>query len=199
MEPTCSSYGWTEGLACQICSYVMQPQRRIDKLPHTPQTLPAVPPTCTTPGLTEGSVCSVCGEVITAQEEIPALGHIPGKAAKEFNQETLELDANGKLIHDEWHHPYCYAMVTRCTACGEILDIQYYDHVDGTEIAKVLSMADACQRVNVSCGDCGKLVRWYITSHRPGAPAEELDGEENPIITVKCTVCGYLLSSKPKE
>ncbi len=199
VEPTCSSYGWTEGLACQVCSYIMQPQRRIDKLPHTPETLPAVPPTCTTPGLTEGSVCSVCGEVITAQEEIPVLAHTPGTAVKEFNQEIPALDANGNLIQDERHHPYCYAMVTRCADCGEVLDIQYYDHVNGTETAEVLATADACQRINVSCGDCGKLIRWYITSHQPGTPAEEPDGEGNLIVTIKCIVCSYLLSSKPKE
>ena len=197
VKPTCSSFGWTEGIACQICSHVMVPQRKIPKLPHTPVVLPAVAPTCTKTGLTEGSVCSVCGEIVKAQAVIPATGHTPGPQVKEFNTEAPELDAAGNLLKDETHHPYCYALVSRCTQCGEICDIQYCAHTNGATTFSSVSTEDACQKAQVHCADCSHVIRWYITSHE-AAPAVEILDEENVAWTViKCSKCGFLISKNP--
>ena len=64
VAPTCSSYGYTEGKKCSSCDAVLVPVQRIDKLPHTPKTLPA------TDTKTEGKQCSVCYEILVKQEWI---------------------------------------------------------------------------------------------------------------------------------
>ena len=66
-----------EGLKIRVCKNDVSHIERetIEKLPHTPVTLEAVPATCTEPGLTEGSKCSVCGEILVARQEVKALGH----------------------------------------------------------------------------------------------------------------------------
>ena len=102
-------------------------------------------------------------------------------------------------MKDEQHHPYCYAMATRCTACNEIIEIQYFDHVDGTHTPKDVATVDVCRRVEVSCAECAHVIRWYNTSHTPADPVEELDESGNPVIITRCAACGCLISSKPRE
>lgn len=85
IQATCSSVGNREHYRCADCGKLFSDSSgtseltaadvTIDKLPHTPQTIPAVPATCEQSGMTEGSKCSVCQEVITAQTTIPALNH----------------------------------------------------------------------------------------------------------------------------
>ena len=82
---TCVSAGNKEHYRCTDCGKLFDDSSgtseltaanvTIAKLPHTPETIPAVPATCEQSGMTEGSKCSVCQEVITAQTTIPALGH----------------------------------------------------------------------------------------------------------------------------
>ena len=86
---TCVSAGHIEHYRCTDCSKLFSDSSgtreltaadvTIDKLPHTPETIPAVPATCEQSGMTEGSKCSVCQEVIAAQTTIPALGHDWGR------------------------------------------------------------------------------------------------------------------------
>lgn len=64
IAPTCKDYGYTEGKKCASCDAVLVPVQRIDKLPHTPKTLPA------TDTKTEGKQCSVCYEILVKQEWI---------------------------------------------------------------------------------------------------------------------------------
>ena len=64
IDPTCKDYGYTEGKKCASCDAVLVPVQRIDKLPHTPKTLPA------TDTKTEGKQCSVCYEILVKQEWI---------------------------------------------------------------------------------------------------------------------------------
>ncbi len=189
-EPTCTREGCTVGIVCSVCSYVITPQQTIPKLPHTVQVLPAVEPTCTQPGLTEGSVCSVCGEVLTAQKEIPAT-HLPGEPAKEVNPNKPVLDSQGSLVEPA----YYYALVTQCTACGEVLDTQYIAHVDGTSSASTVGEAGTCQRITVSCSDCHEAIRWYVTSHQFGAATEETE-DDTVFIVQRCETCGYTTRSQ---
>ena len=84
-DATCVSAGNKEHYRCTDCGELFDDSSgtseltaadvTIAKLPHTPETIPAVPATCEQSGMTEGSKCSVCQEVITAQTTIPALNH----------------------------------------------------------------------------------------------------------------------------
>ena len=197
-EPTCTQPGCTLGIVCCVCSYVIRPQETIPRVPHTPQTVPAVAPTCTQPGLTEGSVCSVCGEVLTAQREIPATSHTPGDPVKEINPVAPVLDGSGNLVMNEANPPYCYAMVTRCTTCGEVLDKQCFDHVDGTSTASAVGEADKCQRIDISCVGCNETIRRYYTSGHEFSETVEA-GEDGISYDVRtCGKCGYSIKS-PKD
>lgn len=197
-EPTCTQPGCTLGIVCCVCSYVIRPQETIPRVPHTPQTVPAVAPTCTQPGLTEGSVCSVCGEVLTAQREIPATSHTPGDPVKEINPVAPVLDGSGNLVMNEANPPYCYAMVTRCTTCGEVLDKQCFDHVDGTSTASAVGEADKCQRIDISCVGCNETIRRYYTSGHEFSETVEA-GEDGISYDVRtCEKCGYSIKS-PKD
>lgn len=197
-EPTCTQPGCTLGIVCCVCSYVIRPQETIPRVPHTPQTVPAVAPTCTQPGLTEGSVCSVCGEVLTAQREIPATSHTPGDPVKEINPVTPVLNGSGNLVMNEANPPYCYAMVTRCTTCGEVLDKQCFDHVDGTSTASAVGEADKCQRIDISCVGCNETIRRYYTSGHEFSETVEA-GEDGISYDVRtCGKCGYSIKS-PKD
>lgn len=197
-EPTCTQPGCTLGIVCCVCSYVIRPQETIPRVPHTPQTVPTVAPTCTQPGLTEGSVCSVCGEVLTAQREIPATSHTPGDPVKEINPVAPVLDGSGNLVMNEANPPYCYAMVTRCTTCGEVLDKQCFDHVDGTSTASAVGEADKCQRIDISCVGCNETIRRYYTSGHEFSETVEA-GEDGISYDVRtCGKCGYSIKS-PKD
>lgn len=197
-EPTCTQPGCTLGIVCCVCSYVIRPQETIPRVPHTPQTVPAVAPTCTQPGLTEGSVCSVCGEVLTAQREIPATSHTPGDPVKEINPVAPVLDGSGNLVMNEANPPYCYAMVTRCTTCGEVLDKKCFDHVDGISTASAVGEADKCQRIDISCVGCNETIRWYYTSGHEFSETVEA-GEDGISYDVRtCGKCGYSIKS-PKD
>ena len=197
-EPTCTQPGCTLGIVCCVCSHVIRPQETIPRVPHTPQTVPAVAPTCTQPGLTEGSVCSVCGEVLTAQREIPATSHTPGDPVKEINPVAPVLDGSGNLVMNEANPPYCYAMVTRCTTCGEVLDKQCFDHVDGTSTASAVGEADKCQRIDISCVGCNETIRRYYTSGHEFSETVEA-GEDGISYDVRtCGKCGYSIKS-PKD
>ena len=197
-EPTCTQPGCTLGIVCCVCSYVIRPQETIPRVPHTPQAVPAVAPTCTQPGLTEGSVCSVCGEVLTAQREIPATSHTPGDPVKEINPVAPVLDGSGNLVMNEANPPYCYAMVTRCTTCGEVLDKKCFDHVDGISTASAVGEADKCQRIDISCVGCNETIRWYYTSGHEFSETVEA-GEDGISYDVRtCGKCGYSIKS-PKD
>ncbi len=69
-EPTCTSEG-SRYLKCDECDEIMLTEK-LEKLPHTPETVPGKEATDTEDGMTEGTRCSVCGETITAGENIPA-------------------------------------------------------------------------------------------------------------------------------
>lgn len=197
-EPTCTQPGCTLGIVCCVCSHVIRPQETIPRVPHTPQTVPAVAPTCTQPGLTEGSVCSVCGEVLTAQREIPATSHTPGDPVKEINPVAPVLDGSGNLVMNEANPPYCYAMVTRCTTCGEVLDKQCFDHVDGTSTASAVGEADKCQRIDISCVGCNETIRRYYTSGHEFSETVEAGEDGIPYDVRTCGKCGYSIKS-PKD
>ena len=110
---TCVSAGNIEHYRCTVCGKLFGDSSgtreltaadvTIDKLPHTPETIPAVPATCEQSGMTEGSKCSVCQEVITAQTTIPALGHDWQAATCETPKTCTHCHVTqGKALGHDW-------------------------------------------------------------------------------------------------
>ena len=85
VSPTCIEVGYSDGVWCEVCEYVIVEQTELAALGHLEVVDEAVAATCTTVGWTAGSHCARCNEVIVAQEKISATGHsivtIEGKAA----------------------------------------------------------------------------------------------------------------------
>lgn len=110
---TCASAGNIEHYRCTVCGKLFGDSSgtreltaadvTIAKLPHTPETIPAVPATCEQSGMTEGSKCSVCQEVITAQMTIPALNHDWQAATCETPKTCTRCHVTqGKALGHEW-------------------------------------------------------------------------------------------------
>ena len=124
---TCSSVGNIEHYRCEECGRLFSDSNgtqeltaadvTTDKLPHTPETIPAVPATCEQSGLTEGSKCSVCQEVITEQTTIPALNHNWQPATCETPETCTRCHATqGKAIGHNWGR---YTVTTPATETSE--------------------------------------------------------------------------------
>ena len=77
VEATCTAEGGYDTVVrCTVCGTTISSEHFVlDKIPHTPVTIPGKPATCTETGLTDGKKCSVCEEFLTPQEVIPAEGH----------------------------------------------------------------------------------------------------------------------------
>ena len=110
---TCASAGNIEHYRCTVCDKLFGDSSgtreltaadvTIAKLPHTPETIPAVPATCEQSGMTEGSKCSVCQEVITAQMTIPALNHDWQAATCETPKTCTRCHVTqGKALGHDW-------------------------------------------------------------------------------------------------
>lgn len=191
--PMCFRDGCTDGLECSVCGEILEQCQVIPALEHTPGGLAGEEPTCSSVGWTDGLACQICGCILKPREMIEKLAHTPGTYQKVYWDETPVLDANGNMIWDKFHHPYCYQRIAKCTECGEICDIQYYEHCEGSSVAVDVGTAQVCQKVSVYCGDCGKLIRTYTTSHTAGAPRTESSGETSWTVT-DCGICGIELS-----
>ena len=124
---TCVSAGNIEHYRCTDCGKLFSDSSgtseltaadvTIDKLPHTPQTIPAVPATCEQSGMTEGSKCSVCQEVITAQTTIPALNHDWQEATCETPKTCTRCHVTqGKALGHDWGR---YIVTTPATETSE--------------------------------------------------------------------------------
>ncbi len=129
---------------CTRCDETMV--KSVDKLPHTPEEIPAVAPNCTDTGLTAGSKCSVCGEILVPQQILGALSH------------TKVVDA-GKA-------PTCteagLTEGSRCSVCGDVLvaqtEIPALGHTEVVDPAK----APTCETTGLTegkhCSVCGEIL-----------------------------------------
>ena len=129
VSETCVSAGQIEHYRCTVCGKLFRDSSgtseltaadvTIGKLPHTPETIPAVPATCEQSGMTEGSKCSVCQEVITAQTTIPALNH-DWQAASCEKPKFCKRDGcgvtEGAALGHEWGR---YIVTTSATETSE--------------------------------------------------------------------------------
>ena len=124
---TCASAGNIEHYRCTVCGNLFGDSsgtRELTaadvttaKLPHTPETIPAVPATCEQSGMTEGSKCSVCQEVITAQTMIPALNHDWQEATCETPKTCTRCHVTqGKALGHDWGR---YIVTTPATETSE--------------------------------------------------------------------------------
>ena len=164
---TCTENG-EETRSCKRCDKVET--RTVDALGHTPVTDAEVPATCTATGLTEGSHCSVCGEVLTEQKVIPAKGH----------------------IESDWviQEPTCEEIgikYTRCTVCGEMLQLENTPANGHTESDWIYSENYNCENGGSRHKDCLVCGKTVIT--------EELKPTEHTYTDVvtepTCTKAGY--------
>lgn len=71
-DSTCAAEGSKEA-TCTVCS--VKTTEKIEKLPHTEKTVPAVAATCTTAGNETGILCEKCGAIVKEALVIEALGH----------------------------------------------------------------------------------------------------------------------------
>ena len=76
VEPTCTSYGLTEGSHCILCGDVFTAQELLPMLPHTEVYVDEIPATCTQKGVSAGVRCEVCGKALSGFDPLPALGHL---------------------------------------------------------------------------------------------------------------------------
>ena len=93
VDPTCSSYGYTEGSKCTTCGVTLNEQTRIEMLKH-PEIVyvDGTEATCTSDGLTSGEACAVCGTPTKTQHSIPATGHIFGDDNKCYSCDLVTTD-----------------------------------------------------------------------------------------------------------
>ena len=77
IEPTCSSYGYTEGKVCTACGVVTVAQEKLAKTAHANIVdVEGYAATCRYNGLTSGKVCADCGAPTVTQHTIAAVGHV---------------------------------------------------------------------------------------------------------------------------
>ncbi len=92
-EPTCSSYGYTEGKKCTACGITMIEQQRIDMLKHENVVdVEGYDATCCSNGRTSGKICDDCGTPIVTQHTIPATGHVFGDNGQCYSCELTVTD-----------------------------------------------------------------------------------------------------------
>ena len=96
---TCTEDGATEGMICDRCELILQPQTTIAAKGHTAVTDPATAATCTEDGLTEGKRCSICDAVIVEQKRIAALGH---------NNSDWIVEKTPNETEDGYRYKTCY-------------------------------------------------------------------------------------------
>ena len=110
---TCTSAGNIGYYRCEDCGGLFRDSEgtqaltegeiTLDKLPHSPEVIPAVPASCEQAGLTAGSRCSVCQEVITAPTTVPAPGHDWQPAACDTPEACARCHAaRGEALGHDW-------------------------------------------------------------------------------------------------
>ena len=78
-EPTCTEYGYTEGITCSRCNEVIKEVTELLPLGHKTVIVPGKSPTCVEEGYSEYSYCEKCGIVFSEKVTRNALGHRYGE------------------------------------------------------------------------------------------------------------------------
>ncbi|MDE6030658.1 MAG: leucine-rich repeat domain-containing protein, partial [Oscillospiraceae bacterium] len=154
---------------------------RIEALPHTPVTDPAVAATCTTAGKTAGSHCSVCNTVITAQTTVAAKGHSTTKTAAKAA--TCTADGNKEY----WYCSTCkkYFSNSSCTT-------------ETTLAATIISKTGHSYSTDWSTSTTN---HWHVCENGCGTKSanaahsfeQKSDGTNH---WQECSVCGYTKDTK---
>ena len=85
-----------------------------------------------------------------------------------------------------------------CAVCGEVYQVDYYDHVPGAEETETIGTADACTQSTVKCALCGKVIQRHITGHISEVVISEPDENGDVWETESCTTCGLVLRHEKK-
>ena len=159
---TCKEEGSYDSVVyCSVCGEELsKEQKSIEKLPHTEETIPAVPATCTETGLTEGKQCTVCGEVIKAQETVAATGHTWADATCTVPK---TCSVCGATEGEELGHNYVGEVTTpaTCTTKGEktytcsVCGDNYTEEIAIDENAHTLNYDDAHITYHIATCECG--------------------------------------------
>ena len=212
-EPTCTEDG-AEVTICERCNEELN-REILPKLGHT-ETTETVKPTCTEKGKITVK-CTVCGEIIS-ETEIAPKGHvgkttiIEATCTNDGIEETCceicnallgskSIPATGHTEIEEKVEPTCTEKgktTVTCSVCHEKLsetetDALGHDYVE--EIIKYATCTAEGEKHNI-CSRCdveepGSVEVIAKTAHTPGE-SETIDGVE----TVKCSVCGEILTQK---
>lgn len=99
-EPTCTEDGYTSGVKCSVCGYIISAQEIIPAKGHgETEVRNAVPAEIGKNGYTGDTYCKVCGEKIAEGKVIPALGRETGAVADTSNHAPNVPAAPAK---DKW-------------------------------------------------------------------------------------------------
>ena len=190
--PTCKEVGYTEGVKCNQCGYMLTVQETIPKSEqHIEENIPAVEATCTQSGLSEGKKCSVCGTITVSQNvvsmkahtevNIPAVeatctqsGFSEGKKCSVCGTITVSQNVVPMKAHTEVNIPAVEATCTetgltegkQCYICGVILVTQQIvpklDHVESDWIIDIDSTKYEDGSKHTECTMCGKVNKTEI-------------------------------------
>ncbi len=146
---TCTTDGWTAGVVCSDCGWVLEGHEAISATGHTwDEGTVTKEATCTEDGEIIYT-CTACGE--TKTEEIEAIGHIEGETVKE-NEVTATCTTDGS-----------YEEAAYCTACGAELSrktvtVEATGHI--WDAGEVIKEADYTEQGEIiyTCTVCGETV-----------------------------------------
>ena len=75
VEPTCSTVGYTEARACNICKKIIAGGKEIPTIPHNSAPMKDTEPTCSKEGTIGGEACVDCGAIVVEPDLIPTIPH----------------------------------------------------------------------------------------------------------------------------
>lgn len=184
VEPTCYSYGMSEGQYCKICGLVIKQQQYLYPLDHVAEQLAGTPVSCTQDGLTTGSRCTLCGTILREQQRIPATGHTEETVIAGYDATCTRSGMKAKI---------------KCSVCDVVIQQQAVIPAAGHRKVTVSGTPPTCMQSGLSdgiqCEVCKCIFEKQNEIPATGhlwdegtvlvAPTDDLPGEQ----VFTCTVC----------
>ncbi len=210
VAPTCSKEGLTEGKHCSTCNAVLIPQKKVDKLAHTPsEWIVDIEATCSAAG-DRHQECTVCKLVLIAEVILPkahtevidkaitptctATGSTEGKHCSVCNTVLTKQEKLEKLAHtpSDWlvdTEATCAAVGSRhkkCTICKEVLETEEIAQLAHSE-KWIVDIESTCTTAGIRHKEC--LVCKDILAIE-GLPAKEHTEVTDVAVAPTCTATG---------